>query len=624
MSFSPRFTQDLRDRLTLSEIIGRRVKLVRAGREFKGCCPFHREKSPSFYVNDEKQFYHCFGCEAHGDAVGFVMQHDNLSFPEAIELLATQVGMEVPKQSFEDKEYSKKEKSLYALCDESAKWFEAQLHDPKNKEVLNYISGRGLSSETLNAFRLGYAPSDDQALRKVLLAQGFTDAQMIEAGVLKLSTTQGREPYGFFRDRLIFPVADARGRIVAFGGRVLPDHLRPPQRGDFKPPKYINSADTPLFHKGRTLYAGQHARLSAKEHKLIVVEGYMDVIACHQAGFRGAVAPLGTALTEEQISLLWKMIPLDEKEPVLCFDGDEAGYRAAVRAVERVLPLLKPQQSVRIAFLPECEDPDTFIREKGTGAFEKLVNNARSLVDFLWSHQIAGKKFDTPESRAGLAAKLDELATQIPEGQLQYYYKQMFRDKMREFLGNSWKDFKGKKSKTASLISLPSVGQKKAETMIPQIMLLTVLNHPDIYPYIASEFHRLELGTPELENLYHHTVDILENNLSEEEDDIDSATLLNQLKEHGLSDFLDDFLKQERLYMHAGFARPGEKIQSNDGGESGVALVVSGWKSLWNQWSKSVLMADIMAARLHLAQNMTPENESRMLALKQAVDDLGK
>jgi DNA primase len=624
MSFSPRFTQDLRDRLTLSEIIGRRVKLVRAGREFKGCCPFHREKSPSFYVNDEKQFYHCFGCGAHGDAVGFVMQHDNLSFPEAVEALATQVGMEVPKQSFEDKEYSKKEKSLYALCDESAKWFEAQLHDPKNKEVLNYISGRGLSPETLNAFRLGFAPSDEQALRKFLLAQGYNDAQMIEAGVIKKSSTDGREPYSFFRDRLMFPVADARGRIVAFGGRVLPDHLRASQRGDFKPPKYINSADTPLFHKGRTLYAGQHARLSAKEHKLIVVEGYMDVIACHQAGFRGAVAPLGTALTEEQISLLWKMIPLDAKEPILCFDGDEAGYRAAVRAVERVLPLLKPQQSVRIAFLPEGEDPDTFIREKGKGAFESLMNNARSLVDFLWSHQIAGKKFDTPESRAGLAAKLDELATQIPEGQLQYYYKQMFRDKMREFLGNSWKDFKGKKSKTASLISLPSVGQKKAETMIPQIMLLTVLNHPDIYPYIASEFHRLELGTPELENLFHHTIDILENNLSEEEDDIDSATLLTQLKEHGLSDFLDDFLKQERLYMHAGFARPGEKIQSNDGGDSGVALVVSGWKSLWNQWSKSILMADVMAARLHLAQNMTPENESRMMALKQAVDDLGK
>lgn len=624
MSFSPRFTQDLRDRLTLSEIISRRMKLVRAGREFKGCCPFHREKSPSFYVNDEKQFYHCFGCGAHGDAVGFVMQHDNLSFPEAIEALATQVGMEVPKQSFEDREYSKKEKSLYALCDESAKWFEAQLHDPKNKEVLHYISGRGLSIETLNAFRLGYAPGDDQALRKCLLAQGFTDAQMIEAGILKLSATSGREPYSFFRDRLIFPVADARGRIVAFGGRVLPEHLRPPQRGDFKPPKYINSSDTPLFHKGRTLYAGQHARLAAKDHKLIVVEGYMDVIACHQAGFRGAVAPLGTALTEEQISLLWKMIPLDEKEPVLCFDGDEAGYRAAVRAVERVLPLLKPQQSVRIAFLPEGEDPDTFIREKGKGAFEGLINNAWSLVDFLWSHHIAGKKFDTPESRAGLATKLDELATQIPEGQLQYYYKQMFRDKMRRFLAFSPSYTKGKKFKPDIPISLPNISKQKAEALIPQIMLLTVLNHPDIYPYIASEFHRLELGTPELENLYHHTVDILENNLGGEEEELDSSSLLNHLKEQGFSDFLDDFLKQERLYMHARFARPGEKIQSGDGGESGVALVVSGWKSLWNQWSKSVLMADVMAARLHLAQNMTPENESRMLALKQAVDDLGK
>ncbi len=624
MSISPRFIQDLRDRLNLSEIIGRRVKLTRAGREFKGCCPFHREKSPSFYVNDEKQFYHCFGCGAHGDAVGFVMQHDNLSFPEAIESLAVQAGMEVPKQSVEDREYSKKEKSLYALCDEASKWFEAQLHAPKNSEVLKYISGRGLSPDTLNAFRLGYATGDDQALRKALSAQGFTDAQMIEAGILKVSNAAGREPYSFFRDRLIFPVADARGRIVAFGGRVLPDHLRPPQRGDFKPPKYINSADTPLFHKGRTLYAGQHAKLAAKDHKLVVVEGYMDVIACHQAGFRGAVAPLGTALTEEQISLLWKMIPLDEKEPVLCFDGDEAGYRAAVRAVERVLPLLKPQQSVRIAFLPEGEDPDTFIREKGKAAFENLIHNARSLVDFLWSHQIAGKKFDTPESRAGLAAKLDELAAQIPEGQLQYYYKQMLRDKMRAFLGNSWKDFKGHKTKAGTMISLPNIGKQKADMLIPQIMLLTVLNHPQIYPYIADEFHRLEMNIPELDMIYHYTIDILENNMGEEDDDIDSLRLLTQLREQGLSEDLDEFLKQERLYIHAGFARPGEKNQPNDQGETGVELVVTGWKSLWNQWNRAVLTADIMAARLELARNMTPENESRMLALKQAVDDLGK
>jgi len=613
MSFSPRFTQDLRDRLTLSEVIGRRVKLVRAGREFKGCCPFHREKSPSFYVNDEKQFYHCFGCGAHGDVYGFVMQHDNLSFPEALENLAAQTGMEVPKQSPQDIEYSKKEKTLYTLCDETAKWFEQQLYNPKNREVLDYISKRGLSDETLNAFRLGYAPSDEQALRKFLSLQGFTDTQMVEAGVIKQSTTAGREPYSFFRDRLMFPVTDARGRIVAFGGRILPQHMRPPQKSDFKPPKYINSADTPLFHKGRTLYAGQHARLAAKDHKLIVVEGYMDVIACHQAGFRGAVAPLGTALTEDQISLLWKMIPLDEKEPVLCFDGDEAGYRAAYRAVERILPLLKPQQSVRIAFLPEGEDPDTYIREKGRSAFENLINTARPLVDFLWGHHVAGKKFNTPESRAGFSSRLEDLAKQIPDAQLQYHYKQMFRDKLRTLFGSNWKNSKGYKI-AENIVNLPAINKKKSDILIPQIMLLTILNHPHIYPYVADEFHRLELGDVDLEKIYHAVNDVLENNMGEGEDPIDHSTLMTHLKDKGLSENLNEFIGQERLFNHAGFARLGQPEEK----------VVEGWKSLWNQWNKSVLLADLMVARLDLAQNMTPENESRMLALKQAADDLSK
>ncbi len=613
MSFSPRFTQELRDRLSLSEIISRRVKLVRAGREFKGCCPFHREKSPSFYVNDEKQFYHCFGCGAHGDAVGFVMQHDNLSFPEAIELLATQAGMEVPRQSHEDKEYSKHEKSLYALCDETAKWFEDQLHDSKNHDVFSYISGRGLSIETLNAFRIGYAPSDDQALRKFLAAQGFTDAQMIEAGVLKASSTAGREPYSFFRDRLIFPVADARGRVVAFGGRILPEHMRPPQKSDFKPPKYINSADTSLFHKGRTLYAGQHARVAAKDSKLIVVEGYMDVIACHQAGFKGVVAPLGTSLTEERISLLWKMIPLDEKEPVLCFDGDEAGYRAAYRATERILPLLKPQQSVRIAFLPEGEDPDTYIREKGTSAFEALISQARPLVDFLWAHHVAGKQFNTPESRAGLSAKMDALATQIPDGQLQYHYKQMLRAKLRTLFGNTWKESKGYKGKASLQIALPIPSKQKAEMLIPQIMLLTILNHPEIYGYVADEFQKLELGDRELESVYHLMIDDLENNLAEEEEPLDSAGLLDLLRGQGAAEVIDRLMMEERLYVHAGFARAGTPQEN----------VVEGWKSLWSQYNKQVMLADVMAARLALAQNMTPENEARMIALKQAVNELG-
>lgn len=610
MSLNPRFLQDLRDRLTLSEIISRRVKIVRAGREFKGCCPFHREKSPSFYVNDDKQFFHCFGCGAHGDAVGFVMRHDNLSFPEAIESLAAQAGMDVPKQSFEDKQQSAKEKSLYTLCEDAAKWFETQLHDGKNREVLSYVTGRGLSDETINAFRLGFAPSDDQALRTHLNKLGYNDAQMIEAGVLKSSNTAGRPPYSFFRDRVIFPVADARGRVVAFGGRVLPEHLRPPQRGDFKPPKYINSADTPLFHKGRTLYAGQHARMAAKDHPLIVVEGYMDVIACHQAGFKGAVAPLGTALTEEQIALLWKMIPLDEKEPVLCFDGDEAGYRAALRATERVLPLLKPQQSVRIAFLPEGEDPDTYIREKGAEGFGRLIGQARPLIEFLWSHHIAGKTFVTPETRAGLSARLDALAAQVPDAQLQYHYKQMFREKLRGLFGGSWKDVRGKIK--SSSVSLPSLGRQKAESILPQLMVLTLLNHPQIYPFVADEVHRLDSGVVALDRLLIATIDILETNMGEEEDEIDAAALVQRLRSQGWDETLDSLLMREALYVHAGFARVGQ--------EQDKAL--EGWKSLWNQWGKSELEGDIKSSWASWKKNMTFENQERSFALYHTVCDM--
>lgn len=613
MSDSSRFTQELRDRLTLSEVIGKRVRLVRAGHEYKGCCPFHREKSPSFYVNDEKQFYHCFGCGAHGDVFGFVMQHDNLSFPEAQELLAAQAGMEVPRHSHQDKEHFQKQKDLYSLCDETAKWFEAQLYDGKNRDVLNYIKERGLSDDTLNAFRIGYAPNDDQALRNHLSKQGYNDSQMIEAGVLKKSTQAGRPPYAFFRDRVIFPVADGRGRVVAFGGRVLPEHMRPPQRSDFKPPKYINSADTPLFHKGRTLYAGQHARLAAKEHKLIVVEGYMDAIACHQAGFRGAVAPLGTALTEEQIALLWKMIPLDDKEPVLCFDGDEAGYRAALRAAERVMPLLKPHYSVRIAFLPAGEDPDTYIRENGTQSFSKLIASAHPLIDFLFMHYSAGKNWNTPEARAGLSAQLEELAAHIPDGQLQFHYKSMFREKLRNLFGQNWSKNSFQK-KNNPVVALPAVSRQKSDSLIPQLMLLTIINHPEIYPFVADDFHRLHLDDPDLEALYHAVHDILDERAGDEEDAIGHNELMNGVEEAGLNGIMQSLLGRQTHYIHAGFARL----------EAGQEQALEGWKSLWKQWNIKKLAVDIHAARAALIKEMTPENESRMLALKQEVDDLGK
>jgi DNA primase len=607
MSIPPRFVQELRDRLTLSEIVNRRVKLTRAGHEFKGCCPFHQEKTPSFYVNDDKQFFHCFGCGAHGDAVGFIMRHDNLSFVEALENLAAQAGMEVPRQTPQDIEQAKQQKGLHALCEDVAKWFEARLHQPNNAEVLKYITDRGLGLEIIHAFRLGYAPADDQALRSHLLGLGYSEAQMLEAGVMRPST-RGGNAYAFFRDRVMFPVTDQRGRVVAFGGRVLPEHLRPPQQGQTnKPPKYINSSDTPLFHKGHMLYAQAQARLAANDHPIIVVEGYMDVIACHQAGFRGAVAPLGTALTEEQIMVLWKMIPHDVKEPVLCFDGDSAGYRAAVRAADRILPLLGPGKSAKFAFLPEGEDPDTYIQKNGSEAFSRLIHGARPLVEFLWTHNTAGKTFNTPESRAALSALLDDLAAKVPEGQIQYHYRQAFREKTRALFGSSWKGFsKGKeqvKGQSSVHVLVPPPSRNRLGDMIPEILVLTILNHPELYWEVQDRFHQIEASSPDLQRLYEGMLGILD---GEGELALDREALLGHINQQGLADIARG-LTTDRLYTHAGYARP----------DADPDAALAGWNSLWDQWEKLRLNEDIRAASAALRASVTPENEDRMLALQQ-------
>ncbi len=607
MSIPPRFVEDLRDRLTLSEIVQRKVKLARSGREFKGCCPFHHEKTPSFYVNDEKQFYHCFGCGAHGDAVGFVMQSDNLSFIEAVESLAAQAGMQVPKQSPEAIERAKTEKSLHSLLEDACKWFEDRLREGKNREVLEYLTKRGLSEETISGFRLGYAPADDQGLRKFLKEKGYTDAQMIESSVLRPSQT-GREPYGFFRDRVMFPVADMRGRIVAFSGRVLPEHIRPLKDPTKKPPKYINSTDTPLFHKGRMLYAQQHARSAANDHTLLVVEGQMDVIACHQAGLKGAVAPLGTALTEDQISVLWKMIPHERKEPVLCFDGDNAGYRAAVRAADRILPLLKSNQSVKFAFLPEGEDPDTFISSRGLSSFEDKLAKSLTLLDFLWTHHTAGKDFSSPEMRAGLTALLDGLAAKIQDSSVQYHYKQAFREKTRSLFFDTG-SFKNKnsfqKKSLAPSITLPPI--RKKQDFVPQIVLTAILNHPFLYAHFAEQLIQLPIDEPDLSRLFSALLDYL---AGEDTESLDKQALSLHLSDVGLADIAMK-LTHERVYLHAGFCRP----------DANPETALQGLKDLWENWERSRLAEDIHSARAVFRLSMTPENESRMFALQQMQRD---
>ena len=539
MSIPPRFLDEIRNRLSLSDIIGRRVTVTRAGREFKACCPFHNEKSPSFTINDDKQFYHCFGCGAHGDVIGFVMQHDNLAFPDAVEMLATEAGLQMPKPDPQAAKQAERQKDLYDLMDAATKLMQAELSKPENKDIQEYLDSRGLGGDTQENFRIGYAPADGQTLRKALSLQGYKDEMMLEAGILKKST-KGGDPYVFFRDRVMFPVADRRGRVVAFGGRILPEHIRPQTNKDFKPPKYINSSDTPLFDKGRMLYGESHARQAAREgHTIIVTEGYMDVIACHQAGFKGAVAPMGTAMTEEQIASLWSMMVSEEKSPVLCFDGDNAGRKAASRACERILPLLKPNQSARFAFMPDGEDPDSLIRNGSAKALRAVLMSAMPLFDFLWASHTAGRVFETPEQRAGLEKTMAGDIAKIQDQDIQRYYKGLLRTKISDTFfpkqqRNTQNNNRSQKAKSA-LSTLKIKKPRAANDLRDRILLAGIINHPDIYNRIEDALGEFHPQSPRLNDMRQQII-----MMCEENDTLDSEPLRHHLENQGFKQEIDD------------------------------------------------------------------------------------
>ncbi|MCF8496430.1 MAG: DNA primase [Alphaproteobacteria bacterium] len=558
MTISPRFLDEVRNRLTLSDVIGQRVKVTRAGREYKACCPFHKEKSPSFTINDDKQFYHCFGCGAHGDVIGFVMRNDNLSFPEAVELLAGLAGLTMPRPDPASVKKAEREKSLHSLLEEATLYFESVLHGSNSEKdlsgaALGYLLGRGLTEDTLAAFRVGYAPGDGQMIRRHLRGKGHTDAQMIEAGILKESS-RGSEPYAFFRERIMFPVSDRRGRIIAFGGRILPDHIRPPDREGFKPPKYINSGDTPLFDKGRTLYAESLAREAARGgHTVIVTEGYMDVIACHQAGFRGAVAPMGTALTEEQILSLWSMGAEEEKVPVLCFDGDNAGRRAASRGCERILPLLKPGHSIRLAFLPEGEDPDSLLKTGGPPALRTILENSLSLFEFIWTSHTAGRRLDTPESRAGVVKALENEVNAIADREVQSHYRALLRARVSEAFFRRPQDKRtGPSPRRTGITSLKPrrPGQQRGTTAL-KILLASALNHPEAFDDLEEALAGHPPAPISLDRLRQEILRVL----GEENTGIGPDGLRDCLIRAGFEKDMDDILN-ESVYVHASFARP--------------------------------------------------------------------
>lgn len=413
MSLTPQWLDELRARITLSTLIGRTVKVTRAGREYKACCPFHNEKTPSFTINDEKGFYHCFGCSAHGDAIRWMTDQRGLSFMDAVKELAAEAGMDVPAADPRAAKKAEEQASLRDVTQGAADWFTQQLDSSNGAPAREYLAKRGISDATRKAFGFGLAPDSRSALKEAL--KKFPTAMLVESGML--IAVDDKEPYDRFRGRLMIPIRDARGRVIAFGGRILGD-------GE---PKYLNSPDTPLFDKGRTLYNLDKASPASRQtNRIIVVEGYMDVIALAEAGIADAVAPLGTALTENQLGMIWRMVPV----PVLCFDGDSAGQKAAMRAAMRALPLLRPGFSLSFATLPTGQDPDDIVRARGAAGFTEILEEAQPLVERLWAHEVAAGPLATPEERAALKTRLLTHADAIQDADVRHHYREAFRERL--------------------------------------------------------------------------------------------------------------------------------------------------------------------------------------------------
>lgn len=542
MAFDKRFLDELRDRLRLSEVIGRTLKLTRAGAEFKACCPFHKEKTPSFYINDAKGFYHCFGCGAHGDVIGYRMQHDNLSFVEAIETLAGEAGLPVPQPSREAREEARQVRDLQEAVHLAADWFAAHLDRPTGDAAKRYLHGRGITAESIARFHLGYAPADRGLLVAHLADQGVSAAQMVEAGLANRSDRDG-SLYSFFRDRVMFPITDRRGRIIAFGGRVLPG-------APSDAPKYLNSSDTPLFHKKRLLYGLAQARGSVREgHRPVVVEGYTDVIALAQAGFGAALAPLGTAFTEEQAREVWALVRPGDPPPVLCFDGDAAGRRAAGRALDRLLPALGPDRQVAFAFLPQGQDPDSLVRAGGAAAFAQALEGALTPVEVLWRQATAEGLPTSPEGRAALEQQLMGQADQITDGATKSWYRKDLRDRLfaafRRPHQAGRRALAGRPVLTPSPPSAPPVPPRSDQQV--RVVMAAVVNHPRLLDHLGEDLGQLRPKDPDLKACLTALVQ------APPEAETTQA-LCAHLSRQGLEP--EAFLT-EKTYLHGAFARPG-------------------------------------------------------------------
>ncbi|MDB5679125.1 DNA primase [Sphingomonas bacterium] len=538
MSLTPAFLDELRARTLLSALVGKTVKLTKAGREFKGCCPFHNEKTPSFYVNDDKGFYHCFGCSAHGDAIRWMTEQQGLPFIDAVKDLVQAAGMEMPAQDRQSVERAERAKGHHEAMADAAAFFTEQLNGIAGAEARAVLEKRGVTAKTAQAFGLGSSPDTRGRLRETLKSYG--DPLLIESGML--IKVDDREPYDRFRGRLMIPIRDPRGRVIAFGGRVIGE-------GE---PKYLNSPDTPLFDKGRTLYnLDKAAAVSRKSGRVIVVEGYMDVIALAQAGFGEAVAPLGTALTEAQLERLWRLADV----PILCFDGDSAGQKAAIRAALRALPGLAPGRSLSFVTLPEGQDPDDLVRARGSAAFEALLAKPEPLVDRLWAHEYAAEALDTPEQRAGLKRRLADHAATIADGNVRHEYLAEYRRRVDDLFARPARDFtpraafQPRRPGTKWTPPLPpATVQAKAvraagiDRVLAKAVLAGLIRHPAEIARHMEVLHGLKLVDGALGRLFEAVVD-----LALEDRALDSGRLITILATSGLGQITTDLLRADAM-----------------------------------------------------------------------------
>jgi DNA primase len=591
MAFPSGFLDELRQRVSLAGVVGRRVRLIRRGREYVGLCPFHKEKTPSFCVVEDKEFYHCFGCGAHGDVISFTMQDANLGFLDAVEQLAREAGLEMPRQSPEEREKSQYQATIQGAVEAACRYFEETLHGVEGRDARLYLERRGLDLATIRRFRLGYATERSDALKRAL-EKTFSEPLLIEAGLLR---PRDGSSYDYFRNRVIFPIGDRQGRIIAFGGRVLGEGQ----------PKYLNSPETPLFHKGSVLYGWAAARAAAaRAPSAIVTEGYMDVIALHRAGFETAVAPLGTALTEMQIEALWRLAP----EPVLCFDGDAAGLRAAGRALERALPMLKPGHSLKFATLPAGEDPDTLILHHGREAMETVLARARPLAEVLWEVETT-QPADTPERRAGLKQRLDARVRAIADRTVQEEYRGFFRERFfAVFGGRRGKGPIGRRVGARRSpewmrghLGLPEPPPAADPALLlrrkAEVMLAAYLNHPLVLHDVADELAELQLKDPLLDKLRHEILRLHHLNA-----DLDAATLRLHLTEQGYDRVVQGVLSPQVL-VHAAFARPGADAE----------MVRMGWTDARDRLQQRPQLRREMAGAVRdFAADPSEENSTRL------------